>query len=70
LRCRGAEISENEVKVSIIVAVVLVLTALINFRVAAASATAYLIVYGVSSMRNRGGRKSDHERRIIPRNQY
>jgi prolipoprotein diacylglyceryltransferase len=44
-------ISDNEVKVSIIVAIVLVLTAFINFRISAALATAYLIGYGVNRMR-------------------
>jgi hypothetical protein len=42
---------ENEAKVSIIVAVVLVLTAFIDFRISAALATAYLIAYGVNRMR-------------------
>ena len=48
---RGSRISENETKVSIIVAFVLVLTAFMNFRISAAIATAYLVVYAVNRMR-------------------
>jgi hypothetical protein len=40
-----------EVKVSIIVAVTLIVTALVDFRISAALATAYLIGYGVYRMR-------------------
>ena len=42
---------DNEAKVSIIVAVTLVVTALVDFRISAALATAYLIAYGVYRMR-------------------
>ena len=49
--------SDNEAKVSIVVTFVLVLTAFIDFRIAAAIATAYLIGYGVYRMRKQRRQK-------------
>lgn len=46
-----ARSSDNEAKLSIIVAAVLVITVLIDFRISAAIATAYLIGYAVYRMR-------------------
>jgi hypothetical protein len=47
----GVMALETEAKVSLAVAVILVLTAIVNLRVSAALATAFLIAYGVNRMR-------------------
>jgi hypothetical protein len=46
----GDVISETGTKVSVAVAVILVLTAFVDLRISAALATAYLIGYGVNRM--------------------
>ena len=43
--------SDNATKIGVFVAILLVLTALINIRISAAIATAYLIGYGVNRLR-------------------
>lgn len=49
--------SETEAKVSIAVAVVLLLVAFVDLKISAAIATAYLIAYGVYGMRKNRKRK-------------
>jgi hypothetical protein len=47
----GVITSDTEAKVSLAVAVILVLTAFVDLRISAALATAYLIGYGVNRLR-------------------
>ena len=51
---------DNEAKLSIAVAFVLILTAFINFQISAAIATAYLIGYGVYRMRKQRREKESN----------
>jgi len=46
-------IAESDAKISIVVAVVLVLTALYDLRISAAIACVYLVIYAMLSLRKR-----------------
>ncbi len=49
---------ETELKISIIMALALILTAFIDFRISAGLATVYLIAYAVRRMRKRKSSES------------
>ena len=53
MRCvnSGAIISDAQAKVSLVVALLLVLLAFVNLRISAALATAYLVAYAVNRLR-------------------